>query len=114
MVRTPVLKTGWPYQPGVRLLRPPLHLDQQPNLEGDRMNVYLVGGGEYSNYDWLGIYATLEAAMASYPVPKAGEQDGSTHYLVRPGGWKCEDDGEWWNGFCNDFGKRINEVEVQE
>lgn len=83
------------------------------------MNVYLVDGGDYSNYGWSGVYATLDAAMLAYPLPEMrailGKQTDPTHQLARRGGWQPhfwngQMHREWWNGFHGDFGHHIHEI----
>lgn len=84
--------------------------------------VYVVDGGDYENYGWGGVYATLDAAMAAHPLPEMraipGVQVDPTYRLERPGGWlRVEDprcpDGEWWNGFSGDFGNHIHAVRLE-
>ncbi len=80
------------------------------------MTVYLVDGGDYSNYGWNGVYATVDGAMAAYPLPEMrairGVQCDPTHDLVRAGGWHLHAPGDWWNGFSGDFGYHIHAVEL--
>lgn len=87
------------------------------------MTVYVVDGGDYDNYGWDGVYASLEDAIAAHPIPHMRAipyvQCDPTPHLKRPGGWMPHDDTnpreirEWWNGFDGDFGKHIHEVTVR-
>lgn len=72
------------------------------------MIVYVVEKGVYAESDIVGIYSSVEKAIAAHPAPGEeggpplraipGEQTDPTPDKLRDGGWQ-EDDGRWHNGF---------------
>lgn len=85
-----------------------------PDQGWQDMLVYLVDGGDYENYGWDSVYASLDAALAAHPVAEAVDP----YFIGRTGGWQPVSrprlpDGEWWNGLKGDFGKHIHAVPLR-
>lgn len=76
------------------------------------MKVYIVQQGIYSDTSIVGVYVSVEAALAANPVPREGVKRGSGS-AERPGGWQQDDQGSWDNGLDWEDAMRIDEYEVE-